>query len=164
MQMYDLAGADDNHRFSPYCWRTRMACVHKGLPLATIPWRFTDRGALPQPNNGTVPVVVDGATVLADSWKIATYLDEHYPDKPLLGCEAARGAALLIKYWTERSLHPLVTRMVVRDVWAGLHESDQRYFRETREKRLGRPLEEVVANREDTRGRFREALEPLRAL
>jgi glutathione S-transferase len=164
MQMYDLAGADENHRFSPYCWRTRMACAHKGVPLATIPWRFTDKDMLPRGNNGTVPVIVDGDTVIADSWKIAVYLDEHYPDRPLFGCEAARGAALLIKHWTERSLHPLITRMVVRDVWAGLHETDQPYFRETRERRLGKPLEEAVANREETRTRFREALEPLRAL
>jgi glutathione S-transferase len=164
MQMYDLAGADDNHRFSPYCWRTRMACAHKGLPLTTIPWRFTEKNVLPQPNGGTVPVLVDGGTVVADSWKNACYLDERYPDKPLLGSEAARGAALLIKYWTERTLHPLVTRMCVADVWVGLHEKDKQYFRESREKRLGKPLEQVVADREDTRVKFQAALEPLRAL
>jgi glutathione S-transferase len=162
--MYDLAGADDNHRFSPYCWRTRMACAHKGLPLATIPWRFTDKDVLPQPNSSTVPVLIDGDTVVADSWKIAGYLDERYPDKPLLGSEAAQGATLLIKYWTERSLHPFVTRMCVYDVWTGLHEKDKLYFRESREKRLGRPLEQVVVDRDDTRVKFRAALDPLRAL
>ncbi len=29
--MYDLAGADPNRRFSPFCWRTKMALAHKGL-------------------------------------------------------------------------------------------------------------------------------------
>jgi glutathione S-transferase len=162
--MFDLAGAREDHRFSPYCWRTRMACAHKGLALDTIAWRFTDKDKLPQPNTGTVPVLVDGDTVVADSWKIAGYLDARHPDRPLFDSESARSEALLIKYWTERTLHPLVTRMTVSDIWRSLHPKDQAYFRESREKRLGRKLEEVTANREETRVRFGEALEPLRAM
>jgi hypothetical protein len=39
IKLYDLAGAETDRRFSPYCWRARMALVHKGLPdlLAIIP-------------------------------------------------------------------------------------------------------------------------------
>jgi glutathione S-transferase len=37
LTMYDLAGASDDFRFSPYCWRVRMACAHKGLQLHTLP-------------------------------------------------------------------------------------------------------------------------------
>ena len=44
--MYDLAGADPALRFSPYCWRIRMALAHKGLPVETVPWRFTDKDAI----------------------------------------------------------------------------------------------------------------------
>lgn len=164
LTMYDLAGARDDHRFSPYCWRVRMACAHKGLPLATIAWRFTEKHKLPQPNTGTVPVLVDSDTVVTDSWKIACYLEERYPDRPIFGGDIARAEALLIKYWTERAFHPLVTRMVVRDVWAGLSEQDRPYFRESREKRLGKPLEQIVADREHTRDMFRGLLEPLRAM
>jgi glutathione S-transferase len=164
LTMYDLTGADDRHRFSPYCWRTRMACAHKGLALDTIAWRFNEKDKLPQPNTGTVPVLIDGDRVVADSWKIAAYLDERYPDRPLFDSAGARAEALLIKYWTERTLHLLVTRMTVSDIWRALHPRDQPYFRETREKRLGAKLEEVTADREHTRVRFREALEPLRAM
>jgi glutathione S-transferase len=164
MLMFDLAGADAAHRFSPYCWRTRMACAHKGLALETVPWRFTEKAALPQPNNGTVPVLIDSGRVVADSWKIACYLEERFPHNPLFGSDTARAEALLIKYWTERTLHPLVTRMTVSDIWRALHPQDQPYFRESREKRLGRKLEEVTADREQTRVKFREALEPLRAM
>jgi len=162
--MYDLAGADDRHRFSPYCWRTRMACAHKGLALDAVSWRFTEKDQLPQPNTGTVPVLVDGDTVVADSWNIAAYLDQHYPQPPLFDSPAARSEALLIKYWTERTLHPFVTRMAVSDIWRALHPKDQPYFRESREKRLGATLEQVTANRAQTRVKFREALEPLRAM
>lgn len=163
LTMYDLAGASDDYRFSPYCWRIRMACAHKGLPLETIPWRFTEKTRLPQPNTGTVPVMVDGETVVADSWKIACHLEAQYPDKPIFGDDIARGEALLIKYWIERTLHPLVTRITVRDAWSGLKASDQGYFRESRETRFGKPLEEIVADRERTRETFRAALEPFRA-
>ena len=29
IRLYDLAGAQDDRRFSPYCWRVKMALVHK---------------------------------------------------------------------------------------------------------------------------------------
>lgn len=163
IRIFDLAGADERHRFSPYCWRVRMACAHKGLPLETVAWRFTEKDKLPVPNEGMVPVLVDGDRVVSDSWKIAEYLDAQYPARPLFEGMQAKSQALLIKYWAERTLHPLISRMVVKDVWSGLHEKDKRYFRESREKRFGKTLEEVVANREETRAQFRQSIDPLRA-
>src|SRR5262252_5221870 len=56
--MYDLAGAEPNRRFSPFCWRARMALAHKGLAVETVPWGFTEKDKLPQPNAGRVPVIV----------------------------------------------------------------------------------------------------------
>jgi len=44
--LYDLAAADPERRFSPYCWRVRLAFEHKGLQVETIPWRFTDKQAI----------------------------------------------------------------------------------------------------------------------
>lgn len=163
LKMYDLAGADDAHRFSPYCWRVRYCCAHKGLKLATVAWRFSDKALLPAPNEGTVPVLVDDGQVVSDSWRIAQYLEAKHPDRPLFDSPQARAQALLVKFWVERTLHPFITRMFVRDAWAGLHAGDQGYFRDSREKRLGKPLEEIVREREHTRGQFAAALEPLRA-
>ena len=64
--MYDLAGAEMDRRFSPFCWRSRMALAHKGLAVETVPWRFTEKDKLPQPNAGRVPVIVDGERVVHD--------------------------------------------------------------------------------------------------
>ena len=50
--MYDLAGADPALRFSPYCWRMRMALAHKGLAVETVPWRFTERTSSRSPARG----------------------------------------------------------------------------------------------------------------
>src|SRR5690349_15858327 len=56
--LYDLAGAEAERRFSPFCWRTKMALAHKGLEADTVPWRFTEKDKLPQPNASRVPVIV----------------------------------------------------------------------------------------------------------
>jgi len=37
MKLYDLAGAEDDLRFSPNCWRIKMALEHKGLTVETVP-------------------------------------------------------------------------------------------------------------------------------
>src|SRR6516162_311869 len=82
--MYDLAGAEVDRRFSPFCWRSRMALAHKGLAVETVPWRFIEKDKLPQPNAGRVPVIVDGGRVVDDSTAIADYLEERYPDRQSL--------------------------------------------------------------------------------
>jgi glutathione S-transferase len=58
--MWDLAGADPAVRFSPYCWRVRMALAHKGLSAETIPWRFTEKNLIAFSGQGLVPVIRDG--------------------------------------------------------------------------------------------------------
>jgi glutathione S-transferase len=35
--LYDLAAKDPEMRFSPFCWRAKMAMRHKGLDFETIP-------------------------------------------------------------------------------------------------------------------------------
>ena len=164
IQLYDLATADPGLRFSPYCWRVKMALAHKGLVWEEIPWHFTEKNRLPDPNAGTVPVLVDDGVIVSDSWKIAEYLDERYPQKPLFDSAQARSEALLIKFWIERTIHPFITRMGVGDFMSTLHEKDKAYFRESREKRFGMPIEQYMQTRDQARDGFREALEPLRAM
>ena len=89
--LYDLAGVEADRRFSPFCWRTRMALAHKGLEVETVPWRFTEKDRLPQPNGGRVPVIVDGGQVVHDSSAISEHLENRYPDRPsLFGSEIGR--------------------------------------------------------------------------
>ena len=40
IEMYDLVGLEDR-RFSPFCWRARMALAHKGLDHVATPVGFT---------------------------------------------------------------------------------------------------------------------------
>ena len=84
LRLYDLAGADPERRFSPYCWRIRLALAHKELPAETIPWRFTEKEAIAPSGQGRVPVLVDGERWIADSWPLANYLEDAYADRPSL--------------------------------------------------------------------------------
>ncbi len=163
--LYDLAGAEADRRFSPYCWRTRMALAHKGLSVRTVPWRFSDKDAIAFTGQGRVPVLVDGATAVHDSWAIAVHLEERYLDRPsLFGGAAAMAVTHFVNAWGDRVLLPIVATLVVRDILDHLHEKDRDYFRASREKAFGRTLEAVVADRDTRVASFRAALEPLRTM
>ena len=97
--LYDLAAHDERVRFSPYCWRIRMALAHKGLDVQTVPWRFTDKDSIAFANTKVVPVLVDGDTVVSDSMAIANYLDERYPEAPLMGDAVARAHTVFVRHW-----------------------------------------------------------------
>jgi glutathione S-transferase len=161
--LYDLAGAEADRRFSPFCWRTRMALAHKGLAVETVPWGFTEKDKLPLPNAGRVPVIVDGATVVHDSTAIADYLEEHYADRPtLFGGETGRALARFVQNWTETVLQAGIVPLVVLDIHRHSQPQDRDYFRRSREERFGRTLEEVVRDREARLPAFRASLDPLR--
>jgi glutathione S-transferase len=163
LKLYDLAGENDNRRFSPYCWRVKLALAHKGLPVETIPWRFTEKDRIAQSGQGRVPVLVDGDKWIADSWTIACYLEDAYADRPsLFGGGAGRALSRFYVGWADAVLQPAILRLVVRDIVDHLHPKDRAYFRKTREERLGKTLEAVVADREKTLPAFRALLAPLR--
>ena len=163
IKLYDLTGAEDDRRFSPYCWRVKMALMHKGLAFETIPWRFTEKDVIAFTGSKTVPVIVDGKQAVYDSWEIALYLDEAYPSRPGLfeGTES-RALALFLQHWAVRSLHAPLLRVILLDLYRHVHEKDQAYFRESREKRLGGKLEHVAGDPMKSLAEFRGALEPLR--
>jgi glutathione S-transferase len=161
--LYDLAGADPNLRFSPYCWRTKLALAHKGLAVETVPWRFTDRDAIAFSGQGRVPVLVDGERTVSDSWAIALYLEVAYPDRPsLFGAPAAAAVTRFVNAWADTVLQVAMVRLIVSDIAKIIHEKDRAYFRESREQRFGMPLDEVTAGREERLKGFRETLLPLR--
>jgi len=160
--LHDLAGADPDLRFSPYCWRTKFALAHKGLPFDAQPWRFTETDKIAFSGQGRVPVIQDGETVVSDSWAIAVYLDQTYPGAPILGGPLAQAHARFINAWADSVLLPGIATLIVRDLLDVVADKDKAYFRTSRETRFGRTLEEVQAGREDRVAAFRASLTPLR--
>ncbi len=147
IRLYDLAGAEDERRFSPNCWRVRLALLHKGLPFETVPWRFTEKETIAFSGQGRVPVIVDDEQVVCDSWAIAQYLEESYPQYPsLFGGEVGKSLSRFITDWVEAELNPEIVRLIITDIYSHLHEKDKDYFRQTREKAFGATLEVIPPN------------------
>jgi glutathione S-transferase len=162
--LYDLA-AGDGRRFSPHCWRTRLALAHKNLLCETRPTRFTEIASIADGNQKTVPVLDDNGKIVGDSWAIAEYLEETYPDAPsLFGGPAGRALTVFVQGWAIATLQLGLLNLIVFDIWQSLSPEDKAYFRSSREKRLGRTLEEVQAGREERLPSFQKSLQPLRML
>jgi glutathione S-transferase len=163
LRLFDLAGAEPQRRFSPYCWRIRLALAHKELPVETIPWRFTEKAEIAGSGQTLVPVLVDGDRWVADSWTIANYLEDRFPDSPAL-FEGASGRDLTRHYSSlADNLVGSMFPFIALDILSHVAEKDREYFRASREKRVGVTLEDFVANREAKLAAFRASLAPMRS-
>ena len=160
---YDLAGAEENRRFSPFCWRTKMALAHKGLAFETIPWRFTDKPVIVPFGSERVPVIVDNGRSVNDSWTIVNYLEDTYRDRPsLFGGNGGRAATRFINAWADNVLAPAIFPLVVLDIFKRIAPADRDYFRTSREQRVGTKLENVCGDPEPHLLAVRKVFEPLR--
>lgn len=165
IHLHDLAGADAALRFSPYCWRTKLAVAHKGLPLETTPWRFRDADRLAFSGQGRVPVIRDGDRVVFDSWTIAEYLEDQYAGPPaLFNGNGGRAHARFINAWADAVLNPGIFPLIALDLFNVVDPGDQAYFRASREQRLGITLEAAQAGRDDRLAAFRASLAPIRTV
>ncbi|PTE07364.1 glutathione S-transferase family protein [Mesorhizobium helmanticense] len=163
--LYDLVGRDAARPFSPHCWKAAMALAHKGLDISSVPTRFLEVPAVEGGVSKTVPVIRDGDRVVADSFAIALYLDETYPERPtLFAGEGGKAMARFIERWSQLTIHPYVTSAAIMDLHAMQDEANAAYFRTNREQRFGKRLEEVMAARDAGLAAFRAALEPLRSM
>lgn len=160
--LYELAGKDD-HKFSPYCWHSRMALAHKGLAFESRATGFTDIPGVCGGQHKTVPILEMGEKSICDSWAIADYLEETYPDRPALfsGPEGRNFAAFVFD-WTNKVLFPQIAPCVMLDIHDQLYPRDQAYFRESREARIGKTLEAFQEGRDERIEKFGSHLGPLR--
>src|SRR6266851_1923422 len=136
LKLFELVGTDEARPFSPFCWRTRMALAHKGLSAETIPWCFTEKDAIAPHNSEKVPVLIGGA--------------------------GGRAMGRMINWWGDVTVIGGMFPLIVADIPGHLKPVDAVYFRQSREARFGKPLEEVMAGREKTVEGFRRSLDPMR--
>jgi glutathione S-transferase len=163
LQLFELVGTDAARPFSPYCWRTRMALAHKGLDHGSIPWRFTEKQTIAPHGSEKVPVLLHNESPVVDSWVIANYLEDKFPDRPsLFGGEGGRAVTRMINSWGDIAIVGGIFPLVVADIPDHLGPVDADYFRTSREARLGRKLEDAAAERDKAVIGFRRSLEPLR--
>jgi glutathione S-transferase len=81
----------------PFCARTRIVLAEKGVPYDTVTIDLADRpGWLVErnPPDGRVPVLEEDGWLLPESAVIDEYLEERYPDPPLLPPDPGQRAAV----------------------------------------------------------------------
>ena len=160
--LYDLGGRDDR-RYSLYSWRARMALAHKGLTPEYRPVHISDKAAIAFSKQDKVPILIDGETVVQDSFRIALHLEAHHVGPSLFGGEIGQALARFFNSWVDRTLVPRLVPLVALDVQGILDTEDARHLRGVMEKAFGRTLEELAANRDKDVVGFRRQLDPARA-
>jgi stringent starvation protein A len=86
----------------PYCARARIMLAEKGIEHEVIEIDLSDRPAWIYEKNetGRVPVIEEDAWILPESSVILEYLEERYPEPPLLPADPADRA--LARVWIFR--------------------------------------------------------------
>jgi glutathione S-transferase len=80
----------------PYCARTRIVLAEKAVPYETVVVDLSDRPAWlleHNPPDGRVPVLEEDGWVLPESAVVDEYLDERFPEPPLLPVDPGERAA-----------------------------------------------------------------------
>lgn len=160
--LYEL-GAANGRRYSQFSWRTRMALAHKGLVFDTVAVRVSDKAAIAFSGQDKVPILKDGDRVVSDSWKIAEYLEEAFPDRPaLFGGEIGHGLSRFINMLVDRQLLGKIVPALMLDVLSIVDAEDAAHLRKL-ERFFKKSMEEMAAQREASVADFRRALDPVRA-
>ena len=163
IQLWELRGKEDR-RYSLFSWRTRMALRHKELEFESTPVAMSDKATIAFSGGKTVPVIKDGDTVVRDSWRIAEYLEERYPDRPsLFGGAIGRGVTHTFNTWVDRAIVPAMLPVIVADVHERVDPVDEEYFRRQFEGFLKCTLEEARERAPQAHERLKRVLEPLEA-
>jgi len=164
LRLYELVTLNGRSA-SPYVWRIRYSLAHKGLSFESVPLGFTDISKQFGGRFKTVPVIEHGATMMAESWDIAEYLDRTFPDRaPLFGSAGERATLRLLENWIGIEILRPMFRIYALDILNAARPEDRPYFRSSRESWLkGVTLEEFTADRTAQLQKFREGLLPIRA-
>ncbi|HXS28404.1 MAG TPA: beta-etherase [Steroidobacteraceae bacterium] len=163
--LYDLQLAS-GCTISPFVWATKYALKHKGFDIEIVPGGFTGILERTGGRSERLPAIVDDGRWVLDSWLIAEYLDERYPDRPMLfEGESMKVLTRFIESWLWATAIRPWFGCYIKDYRDLSLPQDHEYVTRTRETMLGgRKLEEVQAGREDRLAQVPPTLEPFRQL
>ncbi|MCC7463562.1 MAG: glutathione S-transferase family protein [Gammaproteobacteria bacterium] len=162
--LYDLQLAS-GCTISPFVWTAKYALAHKGFDIDIVPGGFTGIMERTGGRSERLPVIVDDGEWVLDSWLIAEYLDRKYPDRPMLcGDPGIKPLAQFLEGWLWRTAITPWFGCYIKDYRDLSLPQDHEYVTSSREKMLGRKIEDVVAGREDRLPLVPPTLEPFRQL
>ncbi|THU85860.1 hypothetical protein K435DRAFT_763842 [Dendrothele bispora CBS 962.96] len=162
--------------WSPNTWKTRYSLNYKGITYKTVWVEYPDiektlkdhgiAAYTTQPDGKTplytLPAIYDPVTKtgLTESFAIAKYLDEKYPDRPIL---VPKGTEVLQKAHinaTRARMEPIWQFMLPKTNW-NLNERSEAYFRKTREEMEGQTMEEMYPKGEKRKEEWKKLEEGL---
>jgi len=139
--LYDLV-TGDGRSLSPWCWPVKMAIAHKNIAVETKPLIFSEKDQVITAGGKTFPLLVEtDGQIYDDSRLIIDHLEKKYP---------------------EPTLFPTLVSMILVDIPDVLDPRDKDYFITSREKRVGMPLADYCAKREELRPTLNNQLDPFR--
>ncbi|KAG1735229.1 hypothetical protein EDB19DRAFT_1115190 [Suillus lakei] len=157
--LYDIPSKLPTKRWAPNPSKTRFCLGYKGLPHEIIWVEFCDialtmKGIGASPTAGeryTLPVITDPNTgaVVSDSHAIAKYLDETYPNKPLI----PHGAHVLVQTFETLFISTVLkpsSRLLMARTLEIQNEMSRELFIESRLKMFRETRWEDVAPAEKT--------------
>lgn len=159
MILYELAAAD-GRRFSPHCWKSRMALASLGIEASSERVGFTAIRRIGDGHFRRVPVLENEGEFIDDSWAIAEHLD-RLSGRGLFPSDESRAFARFTEYWVA-SLSSSIGRIAVPYIAEIVCAEDHPYFEESRERWLGVPVDRLRLQCDEALAALRDRLEPAR--
>ncbi|CEI86513.1 hypothetical protein RMCBS344292_00953 [Rhizopus microsporus] len=152
--------------FSPNTAKTRYTLNFKGIPYNTEWVNFASLKEIipkvvPYEGRPTVPVMVIDGKGIRESWDIANYLEETFPDKPSV-FNGNPGVHKFFEVYCYKNIVINLYRLVVLDIQE--RSVDKEWHRQDREKILGMSLEKFAGHPDDHKPTLKEALTPIHAV
>ncbi|WP_158921338.1 glutathione S-transferase N-terminal domain-containing protein [Acidisphaera sp. S103] len=156
----------EGRRPSPFSWRIRYALAHKQVRVAYRPTRFSEVDMIERlSGQRLVPVLVHDGVVVCDSWNIAIYLEDRFPDRPaLFGGSASRATTRFLSHWADTTFHLPLRMMIFAEFIQCLCPEDRDYFVRSREAEFGMTIEQVRRKRSCYQKAFEAACLPFERL
>jgi glutathione S-transferase len=163
--LYDLQLAS-GCTISPFVWATKYALKHKGFDIDIVPGGFTGILERTDGRSERLPVIVDDGRWVLDSWLIAEYLDDTYPERPsLFGHPSVKVLTKFLEGWLWRTAVTPWFGCYIKDYRDLSLPQDHEYVTNSRRAFLGgRSIEEAQQGRENRIPLVPPTLEPLRQL
>ncbi|KAG8683631.1 hypothetical protein FRC11_013273 [Ceratobasidium sp. 423] len=163
--------------WSPNTWKTRLALIYKRLPYRVEYVSYPDieptlkrLGVPPTSDKApqyTLPMIADPSsdpggnpTYIADSFKIALYLDEKYPNPtyPTLFPPGTRALQRIFAGHVSTLIYPMAPTMLPLVGRSGfLDDRGEEYYRRTRQARYGKSLDQLAEEGLQTWGQVQES-------
>ena len=95
------------YHLSPYNEKVRRVLHYKGIPYEEKYWLLADRNKVRGFNpTGKLPALEHDGTVIGDSSDVARYIEQQFPDRPLIPTEPQlRAMVHVLEDWADESLY-----------------------------------------------------------